>query len=292
MTMLVHEKTLPPLPERPSDAHKGTFGTVIIAGGCRTMIGAPALAAGAALRAGAGLVKILTDAAIIPHVLGLEPCATAIETGMSIEQTLANLNEADRQETAVLALGPGLGKDPSAWREVESLLACSRRMVIDADALNILAQIRPGGITSLGPAQLVLTPHPGEFKRLADALGIKLSATDPKERPEAAAALARAFNAVVLLKGKNTIIADAKRYIVNPFANPAMATAGTGDVLTGLIAGLLAQHCSPWDAAVLGAHLHSKAAQRWSDVHGLSGMTAVDLMHQLPDTFHEHRLNQ
>lgn len=292
MTSPVLETRLPALPLRPADAHKGTFGTAIIAGGCRTMIGAPALAAGAALRAGAGLVKVLTDASIIPHVLTLEPCATAIETGASIEQTLANLREADREEAAVLAIGPGLGKDNAAWREVEALVGCSRRMVIDADALNILAQIRPGGITSLGPPQIVLTPHPGEFKRLADALGIELSATDPKQRPAAASALANAFNAVVLLKGKDTIIADSKRYMVNAFANPAMATAGTGDVLTGLIAGLMAQNCSPWDAAVLGAYLHSKAGERWTQEHGPSGMTAVDLMWLLPDAFHELRQTQ
>lgn len=292
MTTLPLETRLPFLPIRPSDAHKGTFGTVIVAGGCRTMIGAPALAAGAALRAGAGLVKILTDPAIVGHVLTLEPCATAVETGESIEQTLAHLREADREEEAVLALGPGLGKDKSAWREVEALVGCARRMVIDADALNILAQIRPGGITSLGPPQMVLTPHPGEYKRLAAALDIDLSATDPAQRPDAASALARAFNAVVLLKGKDTIIADARRYTVNRFANPAMATAGTGDVLTGLIAGLMAQCCSPWDAAVLGAHLHSKAGELWASAHGSSGMTAVDLMRLLPDAFHAHRQSE
>ncbi len=289
MTLTHDTSALPAPPARPADAHKGTFGTAIVVGGCVHMIGAPALTAGAALRAGAGLVKILTNPAIVPAVLILEPCATAIPAGMTSDLTLKHLNEADPDEQAVLAIGPGMGQSESAWREVEAMLGSSRRMVLDADALNILSRIRPGGITSLEKPQLVLTPHPGEFKRLASPLGITLSPTDPAQRPEAAAALARAFNAIVLLKGKDTVISDGKKYRVNAWSNPAMATAGSGDVLTGVIAGLMAQGMSAWQATILGAHLHSLAGQRWLDTMGPSGMTARDLMANIPAAFQQHR---
>lgn len=289
MSQLQEIKDLPAVPARPGDGHKGTFGTVIVVGGCATMVGAPALAAGAALRAGAGLVKILTQTSILPAVLTIEPCATGIEAGRSIKETLANLDAADREEKAVLALGPGMGQDESAWKEVEAITARPNKMVIDADALNILSQIRPGGMTTLGLPQIVLTPHPGEFKRLAEPLGITLSPTNPAQRPQAAAALAKAFNAIVVLKGSNTVIADARRFRINKFTNPAMATAGSGDVLTGIIAALMAQGMTPWAAAALGTHLHSLAGDRWLQTRGPSGMTARELLMLIPSAFEDCR---
>jgi NAD(P)H-hydrate epimerase len=256
------------------------------------MIGAPALTAGAALRIGAGLVKILCESSLLPHILTIEPCATGIESGSQIQDTLASLKAADADEKAVLAIGPGLGQGELAWREVETLVGSGRKMVIDADALNILSQIRPGGITSMGKPQMVLTPHPGEFKRLASPLGITSSPTDPQQRPTAAVALAKAFTAVVVLKGKDTIIADPNRCFVNHAANPALATAGSGDVLTGIIAGLMAQQLSPWDAAVLGVHLHTAAGNLWLHSRGPSGLTAMDLMKLIPEAVNRHREDQ
>lgn len=289
MTLTLDASPLPASPLRPADAHKGTFGTVVVVGGSAAMIGAPALSAGAALRSGAGLVKILTDPAIVPAVLTLEPCATAILAGTSAMESLDRLTAADPDESAVLAIGPGMGQSEYAFQLVEALIGSSRHMVLDADALNILAQIRPGGITALDRPQLVLTPHPGEFRRLAASLGILFSPTDPAQRPQAAAALARAFNAIVLLKGKDTVISDGRKYRINHAANPAMATAGCGDVLTGLIAALMAQGQSAWQAAVLGAHLHSLAGESWLREIGPSGMTAMDLLHRLPLAFKTHR---
>ncbi len=137
-----------------------------------------------------------------------------------------------------------------------------------------------------------MTPHPGEFRRLASAVGLDLddaAAIDPARRVDSAGALAREHDAVVVLKGAGTVVTDGQRFAVNTTGNPALATAGSGDVLTGLIAALIAQHMSPFEAAALGAHLHGLAADRWADRHGPSGLTAQDLARELPDAFEQIR---
>ena len=276
----------PASPLRPPGAHKGTFGTVIVLGGCRTMFGAPALAARAALRAGCGLVKVASDPDTLPWILSLEPSATGIELPADADEAEAALDRADPRRTAVLAVGPGWGAPPhgtldAAARARRELLprlwAGPRRLVLDADGLNLLAALLPDQPPAACPAA-VLTPHPGEFARLADALGIQESPTDPAERPAAAAALARRLGCVVLLKGRHSVIAAADgAAAVNPTGNPVLATAGTGDVLTGLVASLLAQGMGAFEAARLGAHLHGLAADRWRDVHGERGLLAREL---------------
>jgi NAD(P)H-hydrate epimerase len=135
-----------------------------------------------------------------------------------------------------------------------------------------------------------MTPHPGEFKRLATALGIARSGTDPDQRPNAAGELARAHKAIVVLKGHRTIVSDGERVYVNTTGNPALAAAGSGDVLTGLIAALIAQKVEPFDAAVLGVYLHGLAADLWAAEHGKSGMLARELAERLPDAFEQHRV--
>jgi hydroxyethylthiazole kinase-like uncharacterized protein yjeF len=271
--------TPPPLPLRPLNAHKGTFGSVIVIGGCQTMFGAPALAARAALRMGAGLVKLCSDAQALPWMILAEPSATGLMLADDPQEALAVLDEADPKHEAVLAIGPGWGPPTQKrkdWRGefLWLLLAGKRRLVVDADGLNVLANIAE----PMKPkAQVVLTPHPGEFTRLARALGIQGDPTHPQERAACALGLAKKLNATVLLKGRHTLVTDGAQVFKNHTGNPVLAAAGSGDVLTGAIASLMAQGMTPFDAACLGAHLHGRAADRWRDAHGDRGMLAREL---------------
>lgn len=278
---------IPPPPPRPADAHKGTFGTVIVVGGSATMIGAPALTASAALRGGAGLVKLAMPAAILPFAITIEPSATGIVLPGDAGGCVTALDTADPKQQAVLAVGPGLGRSAETRQLVWKLLSGPRPMVLDADGLNALAAAKKPRLAH-GPL-LVMTPHPGEFARLAEPLRIKGDPTDAKQRHALAAELAQAHHAVVVLKGRRTVVTDGRQYYVNQTGNPALATAGTGDVLTGLIAALIAQGLPPFDAAILGAHLHGLAADLWSEKNGPSGLTASDLAANLPIAFQQHR---
>jgi ADP-dependent NAD(P)H-hydrate dehydratase len=290
------------LPDRPADGHKGTFGTVIVVGGSRTMIGAPALCARAAVRGGAGLVKIATLASVLPHVLTLEPAATGIALNLEHDpaSAAAMLDDADADGRAVLAVGPGWGQSAEAGQMLADLLAGRRvrrrGMVLDADGLNLLAGMlrNDAGIAAGhdGDARgaRVLTPHPGEFRRLADAVGLDIDPVDEASRRAAAAGLcARLGVDVVLLKGRHTVVSDGRRTYINTTGNPALATAGSGDVLTGLIAALLAQGMGAFDAAAWGAHLHGHVADRWAQRHGPSGLHAMELADALPDALQLHR---
>jgi NAD(P)H-hydrate epimerase len=193
----------------------------------------------------------------------------------------------------VLAIGPGLGKSDRAAELVLALLASPRRIVLDADGLNILAaskQALPyfqnGNTQNNDRAPtVVLTPHPGEYQRLADAAGIDRDPTSPSERPATAAQLAAFHQAVVLLKGNSTLVADNDHLYTNTTGNVALATAGSGDILTGIIASLIAQGMLPYDAARLSAHVHGKAADLWAAEHGDRGLTALELAQTLPQVF-------
>jgi len=283
---------LPHPPPRPADGHKGTFGTVIVVGGCPTMIGAPALAARSALRSGAGLVKAACTSDILPHVLTIEPSATGIALDADADpdtdatQRLRAIDQADPDEKAVLAVGPGMGGASGVWPAVQALLATARPTVLDADGLNALAASRQ---QLDRPATTVLTPHPGEFRRLAEAAEITQDPTDLSQRPNAAARLAGHHGCVVLLKGRHTVVSDGTRSFINQTGNPALATAGSGDVLTGLIAGLIAQGMDAFDAACLGAHVHGAAADTWAETHGSSGIRAMDLADALPAAMQAYR---
>ncbi|BAM03529.1 NAD(P)H-hydrate dehydratase [Phycisphaera mikurensis] len=270
---------LPDPPDRPADGHKGTFGTVIVLGGSEAMIGAPALAAGAALRGGAGLVKLAVPAAVLPHALGIEPSATGVPLPADASHWPAALDAADPDGGAVLAVGPGLGDGDRLLPALDGLLDGPRPLVLDADGLNALAA---SGRRGAGPGRRVLTPHPGEFRRLARALGLDADPIHPDRRGAAAAELARAHGCTVVLKGRETRISDGEREATNTTGNPALATAGTGDVLTGLLAGLLAQGMATFEAARLAAHAHGAAADAWAAGHGPAGLKARDLADRLP----------
>ncbi|MEX0775298.1 MAG: NAD(P)H-hydrate dehydratase [Phycisphaeraceae bacterium] len=283
-------QAIPAAPPRPADAHKGTFGTVIVVGGSATMIGAPALCATAAFRSGAGLVKLATLPQVLPFAIAIEPGATGIVLDGDAMRAVDALDDADPDGTAVLAVGPGMGRSDWWSRIVMGLLRGKRTLVLDADGLNLLAATgkpRPAG-NDHQPA-LIMTPHPGEFRRLAKPLGIDDDPTDPQSRSTAAARLAEAHHAIVVLKGQHTVVSDGRRAFVNHTGNPALATAGTGDVLTGCIAALAAQGMPPWDAAVLGVYLHGLAGDLWTAQQGPSGLTSRDLANMLPTAFQQHR---
>jgi len=274
--------TIPHLPPRPAAANKGTFGTVLVVGGSRGLAGAAALAGRAALAGGAGLVRIAVPNRILDTVAALAPDCTTLPLSdtpagrMHPRAAVEVLRAAS--EATVLALGPGLGCDSDTVFFVRSLLEnLDMPAVVDADALNCLAKI--GGLAALvrRPPTLVITPHPGEAARLLRTTTGEIQA----DRERAAAQLA-AGGVVALLKGQGTIVTDGRRIYVNQTGNPGLATGGAGDVLTGLIAALVGQGLSGFDAAVLGAHVHGAAGDIAARELGQVSMTAEDILRCLP----------
>ena len=299
---------VPGVPAREVAGHKGTFGTVIVVAGSETMIGAPALVAAGAVRSGAGLVKLVLPRGIVQAVLTVEPGVTAVDWWNGESATLvrdddvidagrltAALARVDARTRAVLAVGPGMGVTEASGEVVRAVLGGARAVVLDADGLSALAAGAATGGAVRREKPWVMTPHPGEFVRLAAAYGLPAelsstgAATDAAVRPRAAAALARASGAVVVLKGHRTVVSDGSHVYTNTTGNPAMATGGTGDVLTGTIAALLAQGMSAIDAAILGTFLHGLAGDLWAATNGISGLSARDLAVMLPAAFQKHR---
>ncbi len=180
----------------------------------------------------------------------------------------------------VVALGPGLGRHPSTTRLVHHLvLKLPKPMVLDADGLNALAE--DVAVLRRAPAPRILTPHPGEMARLAG-----LSAAEVQQsRKRVALRFARENRAVLVLKGHRSIVTDGRRVFVNPTGNPGMATGGTGDVLTGMIAALIGQRLGPFDAAVLGTYVHGLAGDLAAKQFGEVGLIATDVLEFLPQAF-------
>ncbi len=278
-------RKLPSLPPRHREAHKGDFGKVLIVGGSIGMVGAPALAANAALRGGAGLVKIACPRCSQQATASLSPCATSVPLDCGRDGTLAARTVAALRPLAsehdVLAIGPGMGRSAGVRKVVRSLLGIAGKpKVVDADALNALADTPQWWRGVTGPA--ILTPHPGEMKRLTQ--GARLFC-DLKDRRGAAVALAELTGTIVVLKGAGTVVSDGSQVYINRTGNPGMATAGAGDVLTGLIAALIGQRLSPFDAAVLGVYLHGLAGDLAVGEIGQISLTANDLVAYLAEAF-------
>jgi NAD(P)H-hydrate epimerase len=273
---------IPHLPPRSASANKGTFGTVLVVGGSRGMAGAAALAGRAALAGGAGLVRLAVPDRILDTVAALAPDCTTLPlsdtpAGRVHPRAAVEVLRA-AQGATVLALGPGLGCDSDTVLFVRSLLEnLDTPTVVDADALNCLAKI--GGLPALvrRPTTLIITPHPGEAARL---LGTSIAEIQA-DRERAAERLA-AGGIVALLKGQGTIVTDGFRIYVNQTGNPGMATGGAGDVLTGLIAALVGQGLSGFDAAVLGAHVHGAAGDAAARELGQVSLTAENILSCLP----------
>lgn len=271
--------SLPALPCRADEAHKGDCGRVLIVAGSRGMSGAACLAATAALRGGAGLVTLATPEGIVPIAAAYEPSYLTLglpedDQGRIRTGALARLNEVLPSQSAV-AIGPGLGQSAGLLDLIGELYtSASQPMVVDADALNLLAK-RPYLLTRPeGAAPRILTPHPGEFARLTGLDG----STIQQNRQQHAADFARKHGVLLLLKGRNTIITDGARLAVNTTGNSGLATGGTGDVLTGLITALIASGIAPFDATQLAAHLHGMAGDLAAEELSKPGLIASDLL--------------
>lgn len=269
---------LPALPSRPEESHKGSFGSVLIVAGSRGMSGAAGLAGLGALRGGAGLVTVAVPAGIQSVVAGLEPSYLTVAlheddagriSGQALRQILTLA-----QGATVVAIGPGWGTSADLQQVAyELFLSVPRPLVIDADGLNALS-MTPGGLPKApSEAARILTPHPGEFARL---LGSNTKSIQ-NDREALATEFAREHGVVIVLKGYRTVISDGQKVAINTTGNSGMATGGTGDVLTGLIAALLAQGMSAMDAAHLGCHLHGLAGDLAAAELSKPGLIASDL---------------
>ena len=282
-------KTIPKLKPRAVDGHKGDYGKVCIIAGSFGMSGAPALAGRAALRSGAGLVRVATPKSVLPIVAAIEPSFTTIAlpedgNGRISAKAVNIILEAVEQNDAV-AFGPGVGVSGALQSILETLLEQeSLRLVIDADGLNNLARIKnwPARLK----AKVILTPHPGEFKRLWSGL---IREAPPVVRQEQAAQLSQDTNSIVVLKGAGTVVTDGEKIYINKTGNPGMATAGSGDVLTGVITALLGQGLINFDAAVLGVYIHGLAGDIAAEKFGQVSLMTTDIIDSLPDTFLKNR---
>lgn len=270
------------LPARPRDGHKGTFGTVVVLAGSQGYTGAAYLASMGAARSGAGIVRLLVAQSIYPILA--EKCTEVvvgpvpeISPGMVGHASLSGILRGFAGADAAV-IGPGLGQDASTRRLIEDLVPrVAAPLVLDADALNMLSEHRT--ILQRLPPEIVLTPHPAEFGRLA---GLETSVVQ-QDRRGIASRFAKVWNKVVVLKGAGTVIAAPDgRVTLNPIATPALASGGTGDVLAGLIGGLMGQKLPPFEAAVTGVHLHSLAGMDLEASLGQAGVLASDLLPQLP----------
>ncbi len=308
------DTSLKRLPRRPADLHKGRAGvTLVIGGSClgeERMVGAPALAACGALRSGCGLVRVLTPAPLAVAVLQMMPSATA--TALTVDHDGKVLASAaaevmDRQliHAAAMVIGPGMPDDDAtcalALRAVQQEQTPA---VVDAGAIAALAKVP--SLTKDFRGRVILTPHPGEFRRLAEPLRIAADPVAPATRRVACEQMAQRLGCIVVLKGAGTVVSDGLRTWTCSRGHPCLATAGTGDVLAGVIGGLIAQHgpephdpvleaararagmaqsetLSLFDLACLGVEAHAMAGERWAAERGASGgLLAMELGGMIP----------
>jgi NAD(P)H-hydrate epimerase len=267
------------LAPRPADSNKGTFGRVLVISGSRGMSGAAVLCGSAALRGGAGLVRVAVPASILPIVAAGNPCYMTAPLPEDEQGRFAGQAEAEllalAQSNSVAAMGPGLGRSPAITALVSAMLGqLTIPLVLDADGLNVLHTDRLRD--HAGP--LIMTPHPGEFARLS---GLQIADIQSR-RQEEATRFASEHGVILVLKGQATVVTDGRRVYHNTSGNPGMATAGSGDVLTGVIAAFLAQSLEPFAAAQLGVYVHGVAGDMARDALGEVGMIASDLVTYLP----------
>ena len=277
------------VPPRPSASHKGTYGRVFVVAGSTGMTGAAALASEAALRAGAGLVTLAIPKHLNPILEGLLPEVMTLplpetDAGSLAASATSTILEFAERTKSVLAIGPGLSQNPETVTLVHQLVhenqeqGLGLRMVIDADGLNALAQTREL-LPFLG-REAVLTPHPGEMARLTNT-PISTLETD---RISTAQQFADEHGVTLILKGAPTVTSTPNGAVwINSTGNPGMATGGMGDLLTGIIAGLMAQGISSEKAAALGVYLHGLAGDIVSERLGMHGLIASDVLKAVPE---------
>jgi len=273
------------LPERPLVANKGTFGKVLVVAGSINYIGAAFLACSGAIRVGAGLVTLATASSLLPILASKLTEVTYLPLLESrpgiISPKAANLIHQELSNYNVLLLGCGLGQSQSVTKFIRDILsrrgAYSLPTVLDADALNVLA--KTPGLWQLLTDDAILTPHPGEMSRL---VGVSVGEVQAS-RTDTALELAHKWQKTIVLKGAYTVVSTPDGQAkISPIANPGLASAGTGDVLSGIIAGLRAQGLTSHDAAALGVYLHAEAGEMVKARLGDAGMIASDLLPELP----------
>lgn len=269
---VLNASALAHLPARASNAHKGQFGHVLLIGGDRGFGGSITLSAQAALRCGAGLVSLATRPEHVPAALTRLPEVMAVGV-QSANQLMGLLAQA-----SVVVVGPGLGQAPWGRSLLSAVAQAKMPQVWDADALNLLSN------TDLALAQgSVLTPHPGEAARL---LGISTQQVQ-SDRPAAARALVKKYSVVCVLKGAGTLIAGLQGELAQcNHGHPAMATAGLGDVLAGVVGALLAQGMNAYEAACLAVWLHARAGEQQGQLG--RGLAASDLIPAIRQLLEEH----
>lgn len=267
---------------RPSESHKGDFGRVLAIGGSEGMSGAISLTGLAALRSGSGLVRVAVPEMIQGLVAASNPCLMTIGCladgdvfhGASEGALAHHARWAD-----VVALGPGMGRgEPQKWIVPKLYSDIEQPMIVDADGLNSLADAEVDLAAHDG--QRILTPHPGEFRRL---IGSKITRRDELEN--AAIELAATANVIVVLKGKGTLVTDGKQSFRNDTGNPGMATAGSGDVLTGVITSLVGQGLPAYDACCVGVNVHGVAGDFAAESVGETSLIATDIVAHLASAF-------
>lgn len=317
-------EALPALPPRPADGHKGSFGTVLVIGGCahapRRMLGGAMLAARAALRTGAGRVIAAVPETLAHEALAILPEATVLPLPVESDGTLRASEAAEAidhamRDVTAIAVGPALGRSAAAESVVMRLVAIGERpLVVDADAIRAFAAHREPARDLRGT--VVFTPHPGEAEALAGAIGCDVDCIERATRPAAAMELAQRLGAVVVLKGAGTVTSDGLRAWRCDRGGPALATGGSGDVLAGVVAGLLAQFevakvgvakvgvaragraqaagsggATPLPGAIaaLAVELHARAGDLWAQKHGDAGLLAHEIADLIPDAMQELR---
>lgn len=290
--------TLPTLQPRPADGHKGTFGTVGIIGGSAgkagdsgtlkaRMIGAPALVAMGANRAGCGLVKIGAPDAILNAVLTLAPFAT----GYPIDNGSTAVLDRLASESDALVIGPGLGTSDAIERLITSAIHLdaerAKCLVLDADAINTLCQLGPMPTAFTIPS--ILTPHPGEAARLLDSLDLvgNPSGSD-EQRVDVCKLLASRLGCIVVLKGKGTVVSDVDRHWVCERGHPCLGVGGTGDVLAGMIGSLAAQcvndpNVDLFASTCIAVDAHAHSGELWAARHSSAGLDPRDLGGLIPE---------
>ncbi len=268
------------MPPRPTDGHKGTFGRVLIIGGSRDMPGAPVLAGLAALRMGSGLVQVAMPRAMLSGALSFAP--ELIGLGLTKDGD-GEKSDRGKLKTAVASadvavIGCGMGVSRDSHDRLRTVLKGKTPVVIDADALNVLA-IGKRWPSEMPPA--VLTPHPGEMKRLAKFVGESEVPTHDTGRLALAIAFAEMSGQVVVLKGHRTVVTDGEANrdaYVNTTGDDSLGKAGTGDVLAGMIASLIGQGMQRFEAASVGVYLHGLAGEIAGRKFGTRSVLARDVI--------------
>jgi NAD(P)H-hydrate epimerase len=278
---------VPTLPARAAEAHKGDFGRVLVIAGSRGMSGAAVLCGSASLRGGAGLVQVAVPGEIQAIVAAGNPCYLTAACDQDLRGRFAASATEQLVDLAsssdVVAVGPGIGQSGTLPGVIAALIGrIDKPLIIDADGLNAVAQLGNDALRNRR-APIVLTPHPGEFARLTR----RSIAEFQTHRQDIAVAYAAEHSAILVLKGHCTLVTDGRQVYRNTTGNPGMASGGTGDVLTGLIAALIGQRLEPFAAAVLATWAHGRAGDLAAERIGQTALVATDLLDYLPSALRE-----